>query len=156
MVFGKPAGGKSTLSIKLSKLTGIELYPLDLIQYRPDGSQFPKDHYNKKHDEIITREQWIIDGLGTMSSFWNRIDASDTLINIDLPYSHHYWWGVKRLLKSFYKKPEGWPERSSVLKGTLNTWKYLKLSKKFWTEELYQKIQQRSADKRLVRIQSHK
>ena len=31
-VFGKPGGGKSTLSKKISAATGLELYPLDLIE----------------------------------------------------------------------------------------------------------------------------
>lgn len=37
-VFGKPGGGKSTLSRKLSAITGIKLYALDLIQYKKTPS----------------------------------------------------------------------------------------------------------------------
>jgi hypothetical protein len=78
------------------------------------------------------------------------------LIYIDLPYSVHYWWVTKRLLKSFIVKPEAWPKGSSVLKGTLASWKYLRLSPKFWTPELFEEIERRGKGKNIYRITSVK
>ncbi|MGD8568368.1 MAG: adenylate kinase [Gammaproteobacteria bacterium] len=156
VVFGKPGGGKSTLSKKLSAETGIKLYALDLIEYKKNGERVSPEVYSKKHADLISTDYWIIEGLGTLESFWLRIDAADTLIYVDLPYSVHYWWVTKRLLKSFFVKPEGWPEGSSVLKGTLASWKYLRLSPKFWTPELFEKIQYRGKGKNIYRITSVK
>lgn len=156
VVFGKPSGGKSTLSRKLSSEMGIKLCALDLIEYKKNGERVSSEEYSKKHDELISADNWIIEGLGTLDSFWQRIDAADALIYIDLPYSVHYWWVTKRLLKSFFVKPEGWPEGSSVLKGTLAGWKYLRLSPKFWTLELFEKIQSRAKGKKIYRITSVK
>ena len=156
VVFGKPGGGKSTLSRKLSAKTGIKLYALDLIEYKKNGERVSSEEYSKKHADLIGADNWIIEGLGTLESFWLRIDAADTLIYVDLPYSVHYWWVTKRLLKSFFVKPEGWPEGSSVLKGTLASWKYLRLSPKFWTRELSEKIQYRGKGKDIYRITSVK
>lgn len=153
-VFGKPGGGKSTLSRKLSSETGIKLCPLDLIEYKKNGERVLKEEYSKKHAELISADNWIIDGLGTLESFWLRIDAADTLIYVDLPYIVNYWWATKRLLKSFFVKPEGWPEGSSVLKGTLASWKYLRLSPMFWTPELFEEIQSRGKGKDIYRITS--
>ncbi|VAW52412.1 hypothetical protein MNBD_GAMMA06-784 [hydrothermal vent metagenome] len=155
-VFGKPGGGKSTLSRKLSSKTDIKLYALDLIEYKKNGERVSPKEYSKSHDELISADNWIIEGLGTLESFWQRIDAADTLIYVDLPYIVHYWWATKRLLKSFFAKPEGWPEGSSVLKGTLASWKYLRLSPKFWTPELFEKIQSRATGKDIYRITSVK
>lgn len=155
-VFGKPGGGKSTLSRKLSAETGIKLCALDLIEYKRNGERVPPDEYSKKHADLIDTDNWIIDGLGTLESFWLRIDAADTLIYVDLPYSVHYWWATKRLLKSVFVQPEGWPEGSSVLKGTLASWKYLRLSHRFWTPELFEEIQRRGKDKDIYRITSVK
>ena len=155
-VFGKPGGGKSTLSKKLAATTGIQLCPLDLIEYKKNGERVSPEEYSKKHAEIINADNWIIEGLGTLESFWLRIDAADTLIYVDLPYIIHYWWVTKRMLKSFFVKPEGWPEGSSVLKGTLVSWKYLRLSPRFWTPELFEKIQSRAKDKNIYRITSVK
>ncbi len=155
-VFGKPGGGKSTLSRKLSAKTGIQYYPLDLIEYKKNGERVSPDEYATKHQDLIATDSWIIDGLGTLESFWQRIDAADTLIYIDLPYGVHYWWVTKRLLKSLFVKPVGWPDGSSVWKGTLAGWKYLRLSPRFWTPELFEKIQSRSKGKEVYRITSVK
>jgi len=156
VVFGKPGGGKSTLSRKLSAVTGIKQYALDLIEYRKNGDRVSAEEYSKKHADLMNNDNWIIEGLGTLESFWLRIDAADTLVYVDLPYSVHYWWVTKRLLKSFFVKPEGWPEGSSVLKGTLAGWKYLRLSPRFWTPELFEKIKSRGKDKDIYRIRSVK
>jgi len=153
-IFGKPGGGKSTLSKKLSKVTGIKLYPLDLIEYQKDGQRIPLEEDTAAHEKLIQNESWIIDGLGTISSFWARVDAADTLVYIDLPYRRHYWWALKRLLISPFAKPEGWPDSSSVLKGTWNSWKYLRLSPKFWTTDFYEKLKCMAEGKKLYRISS--
>ncbi|WP_020409060.1 hypothetical protein [Hahella ganghwensis] len=153
-VFGKPGGGKSTLSRKLSAQSGIKLWALDLIEYQKNGERISPEEYSKKHAALINADSWIIEGLGTLESFWSRIDAADTLIYVDLPYPVHYWWVTKRLLKSIFAKPEGWPEGSSVLKGTLASWKFLRLSPRFWTPELFEKIQSRGQGKNIYRITS--
>ena len=145
-VFGKPGGGKSTLSKKLSAETGIKLCALDLIEHKKNGERVSPEEYSRKHTDL----------LGTLESFWLRIDAADTLIYVDLPYYVHYWWIIKRLLKSVFVKPHGWPEGSSVLKGTLASWKYLRLSPKFWTPELFEEIQRRGKGKDIYRITSVK
>lgn len=156
VVFGKPGGGKSTLSRKLSVETGIKLCALDLIEYRKNGERVSPEEYSKRHTDLINADNWIIEGLGTLESFWLRIDAADTLIYVDLPYYVHYWWVTKRLLKSCFVKPKGWPEGCSVLKGTLTSWKYLRLSLRFWTPELFEEIQRRGKGKDIYRITSVK
>lgn len=155
-VFGKPGGGKSTLSRNLSVKTGIKYIALDLIEYKQNGERITSEEYSCKHADLIDAENWIVDGLGTLESFWLRIDAADTLVYIDLPYYIHYWWVAKRLLKSFFVKPEGWPEGSSVLKGTLASCRYLRLSPRFWTPELFKKIQASGKGKDIIRITSAK
>ncbi len=156
MVFGKPGGGKSTLSRKLSAATDIKLCALDLIEYKQNGARVSAEEYSKAHAELIDSDNWIIERPGTLESFWSRVDAADTLIYLDLPYSVHYWWVTKRLLKSFFVKPEGWPEGSSVMKGTLASWKYLRLSPKFWTPKLFNEIQLRGKGKEIYRVSSIK
>ena len=155
-IFGKPGGGKSTLGKQLSLATGIPYYALDLLEYLPSGERVAQDVYLQKHTELIARDTWIIDGLGKLSCFWERIDAADTLIYIDLPFSLHYWFTIKRLFKSLWSKPEGWPEGSSVFKGTLASWQYLRLSPQFWTSELFKSIQIRAEGKTIHHITSGK
>lgn len=151
-IFGKPSSGKSSLAKKLSKLNSISYYPLDLIEYKITGERVSRNEFMSSHEELVSKEAWIIDGLGFLEAFWQRIDSADTVIYVDLPYSTSYWWASKRFLMSFYKHPEGWPEGSSVFKGTVATWKYLRLSPNFWNEELLSKIREKSAGKTFIHI----
>ena len=155
-IFGKPAGGKSTLSRNISQATGIALFPLDLIEYRKNGDLVDRDVFHQKHADLIASEEWVIEGLGTMRSFWDRIDAADTLVYVDLPYRIHYWWVIKRFLEGPFIKPLGWPEGSSVLKGTIAGFKYLRMSRGFWTPELFEKIQAQAKGKTIYHITSIK
>lgn len=155
-IFGKPGGGKSTLGKKLSAKTGIAVFPLDLIEYDRQGERVSRADFMAAHEKLILGEEWIIDGLGYLEAFWQRVDAADTLVYVDLHYCTAYWWVTKRLLKSIFVKPEGWPEGSSVLKGSLAGWKHLRLSRKFWTPELFEEIRARGRGKQVYRITSVK
>ncbi len=153
-VFGKPGSGKSTVSKGLASATGIPLHQLDSIVYKQNGDLVDRDTYDKAHDNILASDSWIIDGFGPMPSFTKRLDVADTLIYIDLPYAVSYWFVTKRLLKGLFVKPEGWPDGSSILKGTLESYKFLKLSPKFWNDDFLQKLEQLSKNKSLHVIRS--
>lgn len=156
-IFGKPANGKSTLSKKLATATGITLYPLDSILYHPNGEEVEQEQYVEIHQNILNSEEWIIEGFGPLNSlhsFYQRLEEADTLIYIDLPYSTTYWLVTKRLLKGLFRKPEGWPEGASIVKGTLESLKVLKLCPKFWNPVFLQKIEGMSVNKSIYIIRS--
>src|SRR5258708_2514282 len=105
-VFGNAGAGKSTVARRLAELTGLPLYPLDIVQfrggYRPDekdGGKLTHEDYLKLHADLLSKDQWIIDGYGSFESLWERFDVADTLIYIDLPLMTHYGWVTKRLVK---------------------------------------------------------
>ena len=153
-VFGKPGSGKSILSKKLSLASGIKLYALDLIVYKKNGDLVERKTYDETHEKILSSDSWIIDGLGPIDSFNKRLDVADTLIYIDLPYVVSYWFVTKRFLKGVIVNPEGWPDGSSVLKGTLASYKVLKLCPKFWDDSFMQKLEKLSTNKSLHVIRS--
>jgi adenylate kinase family enzyme len=156
-VIGKPANGKSTLSKKLASSTGIKLYSLDSILYQSNGEEVSRESYELAHESILSSEEWIIEGFGplnSLDSFNKRLEAADTLIYIDLPYLVTYWWVTKRLLKGLFKKPEGWPEGSSLLTGTLQSYKVLKLCPRFWNDAFLQRLERLTVDKSLHVIRS--
>jgi adenylate kinase family enzyme len=153
-VFGKPGSGKSTLSKSLAFATGIPLHPLDSIVYKKNGDLVEREVFDKAHENILSSDSWMIDGLGPMGSFNKRLDAADTLIYIDLPYAVSYWLVTKRLLKGLLVTPEGWPKGSSIIKGTLASYKMLKLSPKFWNNDLLKKLELMSTNKSLHVIRS--
>lgn len=153
-VFGKPGSGKSTLSKALSSVTGIPLYPLDTILYEANGDTVDFNTYDRRHEDILASERWIIDGFDRMTPFKKRLDAADTLIYIDLAYSVSYYFVTKRLLKGLLIKPEGWPDGSSILKGSLQSYKMLKLCPHFWNADFSQKLQERSSEQTVHIIRS--
>ncbi len=156
-VFGKPGNGKSTLSKQLAAVTGIKLYAVDSILYQPDGQETDRASYEAAHERILASDEWIIEGfapLNALGSFNRRLEEADTLIYIELPYFVTYWLVTKRLLKSVFKKPEGWPEGSSVLQGTLQSYRVLRLCPKFWNDDFLQRIEALSGNKSLHVIRS--
>ena len=60
-VFGNAGGGKSTLSKRLSQITGLPLYVLDKIKYQSGGTELPHEDYKHAHQQILVTDQWIID-----------------------------------------------------------------------------------------------
>jgi Isopentenyl transferase len=104
-VFGNAGGGKSMLSRQLAKITGLPLYVLDIIQFREgrywpeeqSGGKVSDEEYLKTHREILGRDQWIIDGYGSVASAWERFAVADTLVYVDLPLLTHYWVSQRAL-----------------------------------------------------------
>ncbi len=153
-VFGKPGSGKSTLSKNLASATSIKLHALDLIEFNKNGDRVDSKTYNEKHENILSSDSWIIDGFGPIESFYKRLDVADTVIYIDLPYVFSYWLVTKRLLKGLVVNPEGWPDGSSILKGTFESYKVLKRCPKFWNDSFMQKLEKISTNKSLYVIRT--
>ncbi|MBW0149086.1 adenylate kinase [Marinobacter arenosus] len=153
-VFGKPGSGKSTLSKALALATGIQLHQLDSIVYKKNGELVDRRLFDEEHERILSSERWIIDGFGPVSSFYQRLEAADTLVYVDLPYLTSYWFVTKRLLKGLVVKPEGWPDGSSVLKGSLESYKVLRLCPKFWNDDFIARLEEFSDRKSLYIVNS--
>lgn len=130
-VFGNAGGGKSTLSKRLSQITGLPLYVLDKIQYQPDGIEVSQEDYKRTHEKILVNERWIIDGFGCMETLWQRLNEADTLVFVDLPLYLHFWWVTKRLITGYFKPPEGWHQNSPILKSSMSSYRVLWLCHKY-------------------------
>ncbi|MBV8848573.1 MAG: hypothetical protein JOZ16_03205 [Methylobacteriaceae bacterium] len=84
-IFGNTGGGKSTLARRLAEVTRLPLYPLDLIQFGAGGEPVQHQDYLETHTQLLSEDEWIIDGFGCLSSAWERFSKADTLIYIDMP-----------------------------------------------------------------------
>jgi adenylate kinase family enzyme len=124
-VFGNAGGGKSTLARRLAHLTGLPLYPVDMLQYPTANARVPHDEYLKAHAELLQHGAWIIDGFGCRKSAWERFERADTLIYVDLPLFTHFRWINKRLVMGFFRTPEGWPAGSTMISSTLSSYRAL-------------------------------
>ncbi len=148
-VFGKPGSGKSRLSRLVSQRLGIPLTHLDSVIYQADGKVVDKQTLNDKHQALVDSPCWVIDGLGPMPLFNARLDAADTLVYVELSYLTSYWLVTKRLLKGIFVRPEGWPVGSSLLKGTWQSYKTLRLCPGFWNEGFLNRLHRDHADKQI-------
>ena len=83
-VIGCPGSGKSTLSRTLRDLTGLPLYHLDAIYWRPDRTTLPREEFYPLQREIIERDEWIIDGNYRSTMEW-RVEACDAVLFLDSP-----------------------------------------------------------------------
>ncbi|HEY9634545.1 MAG TPA: adenylate kinase [Coleofasciculaceae cyanobacterium] len=153
-VFGNAGGGKSTLSKRLSEITGLPLYVLDKIQYQAGSAEAPHEDYKHTHEKILATDRWIIDGFGCMETVWVRLNEADSLVFIDLPLYVHFWWVTKRLLTGSFKPPEGWPENSPILKSSIKSYRALWLCHKYLTPRYRQYTEQAQSTKSVYHIRS--
>ena len=153
-VFGNAGGGKSTLARRLAEITGLSLYPIDLIKYRAGGGEVPHAEYLALHAGLLAREQWIIDGYGCTASCWERCAAADTLVYVDLPLLTHHRWVTKRLITGLFKNPEGWPENSPIWSSTLSSYRVLWLCHRHLTPKYRQLVADASISKRVHHLKS--
>lgn len=153
-VFGGPGAGKSTLSKKLASLTQLPLHALDKLCFEPSGDAVPSDVYAKRHAEILAQSAWVIDGFGSYDTLWPRLAEADTLVHVDLPLTLHYWWVTKRFFKGMFASPEGWPEGSAMLRGTLASYRTVWLCHKHLTPRYRTYVAEAAASKQVFHLRS--
>jgi adenylate kinase family enzyme len=153
-VFGNAGGGKSTLARRLSEITGLPLYPLDLIQFRAGGGKVPHQEYLKAHAELLARDEWIIDGFGCAPSSRARFSVADTLVFIDLPLLTHYWWVTKRFARGLFVNPEGWPANSPIWSSTLDSYRVVWLYRRHLTPGYRKLVADAAASKQVHHLKS--
>ena len=151
-VFGRPGGGKSTLSLQIAEATKLPLVQLDLVQYQRGGGKVPDEEFRRRHAEILAQEQWVLDGFGNPQAFAAMVQAADVLVYVERPSLIHYWWVTKRLLMSPFTKPIGWPEGSPMLSSTISSYRFLRRSPGFWNAALKAKLLALHPEKRVYVI----
>jgi len=139
-VFGKPGGGKSTLARQITTTTNWPLQQLDLLQYEKGGAKVPDEEFLRRHTEALAQQRWVVDGFGTPHAFEAVLRAADVLVYVERSPLTHYWWVTKRFLKSPFARPLGWPEGSPILQSTINSYRFLRLSGRFWTPAFKAKL----------------
>ncbi|WP_341503444.1 adenylate kinase [Gallaecimonas sp. GXIMD4217] len=155
-IFGNAGGGKSTLARKLAEATGLPLYSIDKLKFRPGGDEVPHADYLRQHEELLGRDRWILDGFGCVPSAWQRFAAADTLIHVDLPLLTHGLWIAKRMLKGLFVNPEGWPQNSPILRSTLTSYKVLWLCHRKLTPAYRKLVAEQGGDKTVHHLRSPK
>ena len=84
IVIGCPGSGKSTLSKELRDVTGLPLFHLDNMNWKPDKSYISGEEFERELERILLTDKWIIDG-NYRRTFEMRFRACDTVIFLDYP-----------------------------------------------------------------------
>lgn len=84
IIIGCPGAGKSTFSRSLRDITALPLYYLDMLYHKPDRTTVPREEFDAKLGEILSRDQWIIDG-NYQRTLERRLIAADTVFLLDYP-----------------------------------------------------------------------
>lgn len=113
-IIGCCGAGKSTLSRKLHKVTGLPLFHLDQYFWNPNWVETEKPKWAGIVNELASKEEWIIDGNygGTMEV---RLQKSDVIILLKYNTFLCLYRVIKRTWKHLGKvrpdMPEGCNER---------------------------------------------
>jgi adenylate kinase family enzyme len=153
-VFGNAGGGKSTLARRLAELTGLPLYVMDMMQFRPGGMKVPQHEFLQAHADLLRRDEWIIDGFGSVALAWERFAAADTLIYVDLPLFTHHRWVTKRLIGGLFADPPGWPDNSPLWSSSIQSYRVLWLCHRHLTPRYRQLVTEAAASKRVHHLRS--
>lgn len=84
IVIGSPGAGKSVFSKKLRDITNIQLYHLDMLYHKKDGTHISKEELEEKLIEIFKKDSWIIDG-NYQRTIEMRLKECDTVFLLDFP-----------------------------------------------------------------------
>ncbi|MFV2003512.1 MAG: AAA family ATPase [Paracoccaceae bacterium] len=114
MIVGGPGSGKSTMAVALGQITGLPVFHMDHIHYRPGWVEREPGEKLRLAAEIHARDRWIFEG-GLSKSYSERAVRADTVIWLDLPLRLRYGRIVKRRIeyngRSRADLPDDCPER---------------------------------------------
>jgi adenylate kinase family enzyme len=133
-IIGSPGSGKSTLGLKLHKILGIPLYHLDQYFWKPGWVEPNRAEFQKKHNEICDKDEWILEGQG-LKFFEYRIERADIIIFLDIPMYLCFYRVLKRAITHFgrvyFSSAKGCPEKGPTLKFLKYIWDFNKDKKPF-------------------------
>ncbi|KAB2334428.1 DNA topology modulation protein [Cytobacillus depressus] len=152
VLIGSGGSGKSKLARQLGEKLKLNVYHLDALFWKPNWVGVPKDKQRKVQNDLVKKEEWIIDGNygGTMEI---RLNAADTIIFLDIHRTICVYRAFKRMLQYRNKtRPdmgEGCSERLDLafLKWI---WDYPKTKR----PEILKRLQQLSEDKQVIILKS--
>ncbi len=148
MLIGSGGSGKSTLARALGQITGLPVYHLDALHWKPGWIPTPNDEWDDLQEKLIKNEKWIIDGnYGRTLDI--RMSEADTIIFFDLSRWVTTYRIIKRKIQYHGRtRPdleEGCPERLS--------WEFIKWVWTFKEKKrpgIYDKLTKHSKDKRII------
>ena len=123
MIVGQPGSGKSTLARVLGEITGLPVFHMDMIHWKPGLVERPLAEKIPMAHAVEARPRWIFEG-GLSATYETRLACADTLVVLDLPLWRRAWRVFWRTLRGHGSTrpdlPENCPERFD-----LEFWHYI-------------------------------
>lgn len=116
MIVGQPGSGKSWLARAVGERTGLPVYHMDLLHWKPGWTERPMPEKKAMARAIEDRPEWVFEG-GLSVTYATRLARADTLLVLDVPLAVRVWrifWRTIRFkLKGETRPdlPENCPER---------------------------------------------
>ena len=124
-IVGNAGAGKSSLAREIAKRLGTEAVHLDRLLWEPGWRIVEEGEFRRRHDALLQRENWVIEGLGYPSTLEARFRAADLAIFTRYPLWRCYWWSLKRELRPGIAagRPDGCPMAPSALRLVRSIWR---------------------------------
>lgn len=103
MIIGPASSGKSTLARQLGEKLNLPVYHLDKLFWKPNWQMTSAEEKRKILSEIMSRENWIIDGNYRSTLLDERTQRADTIIFLDFPRMVIVPRWLKRVAKNWGK-----------------------------------------------------
>lgn len=153
-LIGSGGSGKSTLARSLGEKLNIEVYHLDAFFWKPNWTPTSKEEQSKVQNELVNKEEWIIDGNynGTMDI---RLNAANIIIFVDINRVICIYRVFKRMIRY---RGQSRPDMAEGLNERLDfaflkwIWDYPKTKKPV----ILKKLRQLPNDKKVIILKTPK
>ena len=124
ILVGSGGSGKSWMAKRIAEITGYSLFHLDKELWQPGWVMPPKEEKITKQQEMMNREQWIIEG-NYNSTMELRFSAADLIIYLDINRIVCIWRAMKRTGKKRSDLPDYLEESKAFTKEAFKFYKWI-------------------------------
>lgn len=147
IVIGSPGAGKSVFSKKLSDITKIPLYHIDMMYHKTDRTHISREELKEKFRKIFCEESWIIDG-NYQKTIEMRLKECETVFLLDFPTEVCIEGAMSRVGKRRDDLPWTEEKLNETFKETIMNFKNEKLP------QIYEMLEQYKDDKEIIIFKS--
>lgn len=109
-IIGPSGAGKSTLARTLGERTGLPVFHIDTIHWKPGWVESAQEDTRAVVEGIARGDRWILDG-NYSSSFRTRMARADMVVFLDLPRRRYFPRIFRRMIRYYGRtRPDLAPE----------------------------------------------